>query len=64
MINITIDKSQATVAEIQDLDTMPSYQELLIKLDRNGADMGIMMHVIESENTVVSPGITHAIEHP
>jgi hypothetical protein len=61
MIKITIDKSQATVAEIQDLDTMPSYQELILKLDRNGKELGIELDVIESDNTVVSPGITHSI---
>lgn len=61
MIKIIIDKSNASVEEIQDLDTMPSYQELILKLDRNGAELGIQLDVIESANTVVSPGITHSI---
>ena len=61
MIKVTIDKSNATVEEIQDLDTMPSYQELLLKLDRSGEELGIHLEVIESENTVVSPGLTHSI---
>jgi len=61
MIKITIDKSDASVEEIQNLDTMPSYQEFILKLDRNGKELGIDLEIIESENTVVSPGITHSI---
>lgn len=55
MIKITIDKSSATVAEIQDLETMPSYQELMLKLEHSGGEMGIDLETIESDNKIVSP---------